>query len=135
VFLQPRVLFDWTGVQNALWVSLVLRTGSVDKMVEAAMRASHQSILVHLKPGVEFEDRCHILAWMPSDQLLSVLRVVQEYHRDRAPPIVAVQDKQATIDLFRPTFCKLDWRLFDPREVAWRFEGDRYLERVKAIKA
>src|SRR3990172_3826006 len=32
VFLQPRVLFDWTKVQNSLWVSVVLRVGSADKM-------------------------------------------------------------------------------------------------------
>ena len=38
----------------------------------------------------------------------------------------------ATIDLFQPTFCKVDWRLFDPTTLTWEFEGERYLEVLKA---
>ncbi|MGQ0798105.1 MAG: hypothetical protein ACT4OI_09650 [Methanobacteriota archaeon] len=133
VFLQPRVLFEWTDVKNAMWVSIVLRPASPDKMVEAAIQASQRSMLTQLKPGAEFEERCHILCWAPSDQLLPILQVVREYHQGAEPPFVAVQDKQATVDLFQPSYCKLDWRLFDPHEVAWRFDGEGYLERLKGL--
>ncbi len=127
VFLQPRVMFDWTALRNTTWVSIIMRPGSVDKMVEAAGRASQRSITTHLKPGMEFEGRCHLLCFMPSDQLLPILQLVREYHRDREPPAIAIQDRQATLDLFQPTFCKLDWRLFDPSTLSWDFDGDRYV--------
>jgi len=135
VFLQPRVMFDWTSLSNAAWLSILIRPGSVDKMVEAASRISQRSLLVHLKPGMEFEERCHILSLLPSDQLLPVLEIVRAYHRDREPPIVAMQDKDKTLALFRPSFCKLDWRLFDPKALAWRFDADDYIERLKALSA
>lgn len=135
VFLQPRVFFDWIGLRNTSWVSILMKPGSVDKMVEAASRISQRSILVHLKPGMEFEERCHILSFLPSDQLLPILQIVRNYHRDREPPVIAMQDRERTIALFQPTFCKLDWRLFDPTSLAWRFDADGYLERLKAAPA
>ncbi len=133
VFLQPRVLFDWTALRNASWVSIVLRPGSVDKMVEVAGRVSQRSIITHLKPGSEFEERCHILCFLPSDQLLPVLQIVRDYHRDPEPPVVAMMDKRAELELFRPTFCKLDWRLFDPSSLEWNFNGEAYLEQLKRL--
>jgi len=135
VFLQPRVFFDWVGLRNTSWVSILMKPGSVDKMVEAAGRISQRSILVHVKPGIEFEERCHILSFLPSDQLLPVLQIVRDYHRDREPPVIAMQDRERTISLFHPTFCKLDWRRFDPHALEWRYDADAYLERLKGLRA
>ena len=133
VFLQPRVMFDWTVVRNSMWVSAVIKPASVDKMVEAALRASQRSILAQLRPGVEFDERCHLLCWAPNDQLLPILQIVRQYHHGRDPPFVAVQDKQATLDLFQPSYCKLDWRLFDPNTLSWQFDESRYIERLKGL--
>ena len=133
VFLQPRVLFDWTAVRKSMWISLVLRTGSTEKMIEAAVQASRLSILTQLKPGVEFDERCHILCWLPSEQLPSLLKVVRAFHQGFDPPTVAVQDKEATMALFQPSFCKVDWRLFDPATLSWGFDEDVYAEKLKAL--
>jgi len=51
----------------------------------------------------------------------------------RRVPFVAVQDKRATLNLFRPSYCKLDWRLFDPLELASSFDGDAYIGQAKAL--
>jgi len=134
VFLQPRVLFEWTNVKKSMWVSLVIRAGSLDKMIEAAVAASRRSITTQLKPGLEFDDRCHILCWLPGDQLLPVLQVVREFHQGREPPIVAVQDKETTVAMFQPSYCKLDWRRFDPNALEWRFDAEGYLERLKGLR-
>jgi len=37
--------------------------------------------------------------------------------------------------MFSPTFCKVDWRLFNPSALAWRFDGDGYVERLKGLRA
>jgi len=58
---------------------------------------------------------------------------VRQYHHGRDPPFVAVQDKQATLDLFQPSFCKLDWRLFDPSTLSWRFDADGQVEKLKGL--
>ena len=34
--------------------------------------------------------------------------VIQSYHKDREPPVVAMHDRDRTLSSFRPTFCKLD---------------------------
>lgn len=133
VFLQPRLSFDWTSLGNSSWVSVVLRLGSVDKMVEAATRVSQRSLITHLKPGLDFDNRCHILAFTPNDQLLPILQIVRSYAQDREPPVVAMMDRHATVELFRPSFCKVDWRLFDPSDLSWRFDAERYLERLKGL--
>jgi hypothetical protein len=135
VFLQPRVLFLWTAVRNAMWVSAMFRPKSIDTMVEAATRLSQRSILVQLRPGVEFDERCHVLCWAPNDQLPSILHTVRQYHEGHDPPFFAVMDQQATIDLFQPSFCKLDWRLFDPNTLSWQFDESRYIERLKGLPA
>ena len=128
VFLQPRGLFEWTAEKKSMWISLVIRSGSLDKMIDAAIAASRGSILTQLKPGLEFVDRCHILCWLPSDQLLPVLQVVREHHEGCDPPVVAVQDKEATVAMFKASYCKLDWRLFDPSTLSWRFDEDGWLD-------
>ena len=118
-----------------MFANFVLKLGPLEKMVEAAERVSRRSILMSLKPGVEFEERCHISCFLPNDQFIPVLQVVREYHHGREPPAVAIQDKQATTELFQPTFCKLDWRLFDPSTLSWRFDAEAYIERLKRIAA
>ncbi|HKZ49035.1 MAG TPA: hypothetical protein VJ397_09680, partial [Thermoplasmata archaeon] len=134
VFLQPRVLFDWTQLRNSMWASFVLRPGSLDRMVEVAGQASRRSILVQLKPGLDLDERCHLLCFAPNDQLLELHEVVREFHRGVEPPVVALQDRKATLELFQPPFCRLDWRLFDPVNLEWRFDGARYLEALPGMK-
>ncbi len=36
--------------------------------------------------------------------------------------------------MFKSSYCKLDWRLFDPNELAWRFDADAYVEQLKAFR-
>ena len=133
VFVQPRVFFDWTRLRNATFLSFVLKPGSVEGMVEAAIRASERAIYTSFKPGAGYEPRCMITCLAPSDQLVPLLQVVGEHHRGREPPVVSVQDEKATFDLFQKAFCRVDWRLFDPATVSWRFDGERYLKTLKAI--
>ncbi len=135
VFLQPRVFFDWTAVKNAIWVSIMFKPGSLDKFVDVAIRVSQRSIVTQLRPGAEVEDRGHLLCFAPSDQLIPILKEVREHHVGHDPPFAALMDKQATIDLFQPTFCKLDWRRFDPATLTWHFDAEGYLERLKALPA
>lgn len=134
-FLQPRLLFDWTALQGSISVSVMLRAGSSDRMVDAAMRASERAIVTHLKPGLEGDEACHLFCFLPSSELTALLRVVWESHRGREPPVVAIQDRQATIERFQPAYCKLDWRLFDPATLSWEFEGAAYIERLSGLKA
>jgi len=46
---------------------------------------------------------------------------------------VSVQDEKATFDLFQKAFCRVDWRLFDPATVSWRFDGERYVGALNAL--
>ena len=134
IFLQPRVFFHLYALRNLTIVSMMIRTGSLDRMVEAACRASERSIVTTLKPGVGYEERCLISCIAPGDQLVSLLELVRTFHRGREPPVVAIQDLKATSAMFQPAYCKVDWRLFDPVDLSWRFEGERYVEQLKALK-
>ncbi len=134
VFLQPRVFFDWPSIRDAMFLSFLIRTDT-DRMIEAAMRTSEHAIVTALKPGLGPEGECHVTCFIPSDQQLDVLRVVNELHRGREPPLISLQDRKATLELFQPTFCRLDWRLFDPIDLSWRFEGEHYLEQLNSLKS
>ena len=133
IFLQPRVFLDWSSLRNTMFVSMVLKPGSVDRLLEVAMRASERSISTAVKAGVEFEDRSHINCFLPNDQLIPILDLVREFHRGLEPASVAIQDKRIQEELFQPNYCKLDWRLFDPATRSWNFDADRYVEQLKAI--
>ena len=135
VFLQPRVAFDWPRLRNSMQLTVMMHTNSAESMVQAVTKASERSIITAVKPGLGPEGWCHLSCFMPSDQQSAVLHVVNEYHRDRDPPLLAIQDRETTISMFRRAFCKVDWRLFDPATLSWRFEGDAYLERLKELKS
>jgi len=135
LFLQPRIFFDWTPLRNSLFVSVKLQTRSADKMVTCAARASEHSIYTSLKPGFRDSDPCLLSCFLPSDQMLPVLAVVREFHSGDGPPFVAVQDVPATESLFQPSYCRVDWRRFDPATLSWRFEGEAYMERLKGLRA
>lgn len=62
---------------------------------------------------------------------MNLLKVVQEHHRGREPPLVSVQEEKATLELFQEVVCRLDWRLFDSATLSWRFDGNAYVERLK----
>ena len=135
VFLQPRISFDWVQLRDTMFVGMVLKPGSPQKAVEAAVRMSERSISTALKAGVEFEERCHINCFIPSDQFIPILEMAREQHRGHEPPSVTIMNRQATLELFKPTYCKLDWRLFDPSSLTWRFDTDAYFERLKTLAA
>ncbi len=135
VFLQPRVFFNLYALRNLTVISFLVRPGPVERMVEAAVRASERSIITTLNPGVGYEERCLISCFAPSDQMVPLLELIGEHHRDLEPPTVAVQDMKATFALFQPAYCKVDWRLFDPVALSWRFHGEEYVERLKGLKA
>jgi hypothetical protein len=132
-FIQPRVLFAWLSLQNATFLSFFARPESADRIVELAVKASSRSIVTALRIGVGPEGWCHVSCLLPVDQQVPVLRVVNEYHRGREPPTTSVQDREATVAMFSPTFCKVDWRLFDPSALAWRFHGDAYEDALKHL--
>ena len=134
VFIQPRVLFDWPSLRNSAFLTVMMRASSSDAMLEGVLRMSERSITTALKPSIELDGRCHVSCFLPSDQLAAVARMVGEYHSGNAPPLVTVQDRNATLELFQPSFCKLDWNLFDPSKLSWHFHGDDYLERLKTLK-
>jgi len=134
VFLQPRVFFAWPSLRESAFLSFLIRTDS-ERMVEAAMRASQRSIVTALNPGVGPEGWCHVRCFLPTSQILPVLKVVEEFHRGKEPPVTALQDREATLALFQPTYCRVDWRLFDPEGLSWRFDGERYLTVLKGLNA
>lgn len=133
VFLQPRVLFDWPSLRNGTFMSFLIRTDT-ERMLEAAVRTSERAVFTALNPGVGPEGMCHVRCFVPNDQYLHVLRVVEEFHRGREPPAIAIQDREATMKLFQPTFCKVDWRLFDPATHTWAFHGEEYVEALKNLR-
>jgi len=46
-----------------------------------------------------------------------------------------LQDRKATLDLFQAPFRKLDWRLFDPVNLGWQFDAERYLNSLQGLKS
>jgi len=134
VFVQPRVFFDWTRLRNTMFLSFVLQPGSVEGMIDAAIRASERALYTSFKPGAGDEARCMITCLAPSDQLVPLLQVVRDHHRGREAPVVSVQDKTATAELFQKTFCRVDWRLFDPSALGWRFHRHQYAETLKRLR-
>jgi hypothetical protein len=133
VFLQPRVYFDWTSVRKTMFLSALLRASSIDEMIDVAIHTSEHAIDVAIRPGVEPDLRYHISAFMPADEFPSVLTIFRERNRGLEPPFVAVDDRDATLKLFQPSYCKLDWRLFDPVGVTWQFEADAYREQLETL--
>ena len=59
---------------------------------------------------------------------------MKEYNRGPEPPVFGIIDLKATRGLAQPEFCGFDWRSFDPKDLSWRFEGEKYVERLKGIK-
>lgn len=91
------------------------------------------SVYVAVRPALEAEGLCHLSCFTPTDQLLPLLDLVRECHRGLEPPFIAIQDPKATFEWFQPSYCRLDWRLFDPNELTWRFDADVYMERLKEL--
>lgn len=135
IFLQPRVFFDWTSLRNAMFVSLEIGADSEEALLDAAVKASERSIVTALKPSLNGEGRGHLSCFTPRDQLIPLLRIVEEFHHDAEPPLISIQDKDATLKLFEPRFCKLDWTLFDPSELEWQFHARHYIKQLKEFAA
>lgn len=133
VFLQPRVMFDWTSLKRCMFLSVFLQTRSVEDMIEAAVQSSQLSIYTAFRPGLDGDLRCHLSSFLPNDQLLPSLEVAKRFHAGAEPPFAAVQDKQALLAMFKPAYCKLDWRLFDPRTLSWNFDSEAYLGQLEQL--
>lgn len=134
VFLQPRIGLDWMALQKSVFVSAVLRAGSTEEAISAAIEASRLSVYTAFRPSLESEGLCHLSSLIPADRLVALVGVVRRHHRGLDPAFVAVQDREATIAEFRPAFCRLDWRLFDPVELRWGFDGDGYVRRLEQLR-
>jgi len=134
VFVQPRVFFDWTGLKNTTFLSVVMQAPSSQEMLDAVFRMSERSIVTALKPSIELDGRCHLSCFLPSDQMAAVVRIVGESHSGTTPPLIAIQDRAATLQLFQPSFCKLNWSCFEPSGLAWTFDGPDYIERLKSLE-
>ena len=117
-----------------MFLNFMVRAGSTDDALKLAIEASRRSIVTAFKPGLDVDGECHVSCFLPSDQFLPVVRLVNEYHKGRTPPVIAVQDREATVSLGRVSFCKLDWRLFDPTSLTWRFPGQEQIDRMKAMR-
>jgi len=42
-------------------------------------------------------------------------------------------DEGATFELLQRAFCRVDWRLFDPATLSWRFDNDGYQDALKGL--
>ena len=133
-FVQPRISVDWPSLRNLTFLTVMMRASSSQTMLEGVLRMSERSIVTALGPSVELDGRCYVSCFLPSDQLAPVLRIVGEYHSEATPPLTAIQDRNATLELFQPNFCKLDWSLFDPSSLSWTFRGDDYVKRLRTLK-
>jgi len=134
VFIQPRVFFDWPSLKNSTFLSVIMHATSSKAMLEAVSRISERSIVTALKPSIGLDGTCHVSCFLPSDQLAHVARIIGECHSDNTPPLIAIQDRAATLELFQPNFCKLDWGCFDPSTLSWTFDGQKYLEHAKKLR-
>lgn len=134
VFTQPRVFFNWPKLKNSTFLSAILQTPSSEHMLDAAVRMSERSIVTAVRPAIELDGSCHVSCFLPSDQLADIVRIIGDCHSGDKPPMIAIQDRAATLDMFKPDFCKLDWGCFDPSQLSWRFMGHQYLERLQQSK-
>ena len=126
-FLQPRLDYGDDYLRNALVISFAFEPGSTEATIEAALELSNRAISTVLRPGSRRERTCHILSLIPGNQLVPILALAREYNGGKEPPRVSVRDTQVTDDLFDPAYCKVDWRLFDPSDLSWRFHIEDYL--------
>src|SRR6266550_4661594 len=134
VFIQPRVFFDWPSLKNSTFLSVMMHVASSRAMLEAVLRLSERSIVTALKAGIKLDGTCHVSCFLASDQVAHVARIIGECHSGNTPPQIAIQDRAATLELFQPNFCKLDWGRFDPSTLSWTFDGHRHLEQLEKLK-
>jgi len=134
VFIQPRVFFDWPSLKNSTFLSVMMHVASSRAMLEAVLRLSERSIVTALKAGIKLDGTCHVSCFLASDQVAHVARIIGECHSGNTPLQIAIQDRAATLELFQPNFCKLDWGRFDPSTLSWTFDGHRHLEQLEKLK-
>lgn len=135
VFLQPVVFFPPGLIRNCPLVSFRVHCGSTERMIEMALRASKRTVLTTLMPDAGQEGKCRVWCNPPSEELPTTLRLMKEYNRGPEPPVFGIIDVKATRELAQPEFCNFDWRTFDPVNLSWRFDGEKYVERLKEIDA
>ena len=134
VFLQPVVFWPPGILRNAALVSFIVRAESDDRLVDFAMRVSEHSVVTAVMPEAGRAGVCRIWCNPPSDHLPAVLRLLGDHHKGAQPPVVGVMDLHATRKAMHPSFCGFDWQSFDVGTSAWRFDGEAYVERLKALK-
>ena len=134
VFLQPVVFWPPGLLRNASLLSFTLRADSDERIVDLAQRASQRSVVTAVMPEAGSGGLCRMWCNPPNDQLPAVLRLVGDYHRGPKPPLVGVADLYATRRATHPGFLGFDWQSFDVETFSWRFDGEAYVERLKAMK-
>jgi hypothetical protein len=134
VFLQPVVFWPPGLVRNGPLLSFTVRPGGAERTATLALRASEHSIVTAVMPQAGPDGGCRIWCTAPGDRIPALLRLMREFHRGPEPPVFGHADLDATRQLARPEFCGFDWRSFDPVALDWRFEGERYVERLKNIR-
>ncbi len=125
---------QWDYLENSSYISAIMQASSWKTMLEAAHRMSERSIVTALKPNTNLDGTCHVSCFLASDRLPQIARIVGEYHSGNMPPLIAIQDRAATLELFEPNFCKLAWGSFDPSSLSWTFDAQKYFDRLKKLK-
>ena len=131
-FLQPVVFWPMGLLRNCLLVSFTINVDSYDRMVDLALQISRNSVITTMMPSTDQGGACRMWCDPPSSQLPTVLRLVREYHSNLKPPLLGIVDLNATRQTAQPAFCGFDWRMFDPSDLKWEFEGEDYTETLKA---
>lgn len=131
VFLQPVVFLPPYLVRNSQAFSFTVKTGSFENALGLAMDISRNALVTTLMPVVSKEGDCRLWCSAPAEKQPSILRIVREYHSGPEQPVLGITDIEATRQLAQPSFCGFDWRSFEPESLSWRFEGDKYLEKLK----
>ena len=134
-FLQPVVFVPPRLFRNCALLSFLVQTGSTDRLVELARRVSENSVMSTVTPEVGWGGKARLACTTPVDRLPAVLRLARDYQSAADPPDVSLVDLEATRLLAEPSFCRFDWKLFDPGTLTWRFDAAAYLERLKEMRS
>ncbi len=133
VFIQARVNYGWDDLPGLTMLTFRLDLGSVEGIVEAALRLSERTVFTGIHPSAHQRGMCQISCRLPHDQVIPCIKLAKQFHRGHAIPLIALLDGPTTMSLFDRHFCKLDWTLFDSSDLRWRFPIGTYLRELEEI--
>ena len=134
-FLQPVVFLPPQQFPNCILLSLHAQTGSTDRIVELGHGVARHSLVTAVMPELGWGGRCKVWSMTPLANLPSLLRLSQEHRANAEGPSLALSDLEASRRLVEPAFCRFDWSSFDPTALAWTFDGEGHLERLKDMRS